>query len=288
MDSKSDFSLLNLTIVGLGLIGGSLAKAIRKKTNIGRLWAVDVDENVLKLAKDEGIIDEYYTEPEIPLSESDIIIFCTYPGKTVEIIKSNTDRFKAGSIVTDTSGIKSSIVKEIQSVMRDDVEFVGGHPMAGKENRGYEFSHENIFDNAEYILTPDENSSGRSIEILSELMKTVGFKKVVLMTPESHDKRIAFTSQLPHIIACALMNNRNVESDLGCIGGSFRDVTRVADINSDLWCELIYENKSNILDELDNFILDMNKICDTLRMNDVDGLKSMMKDSSLRRKEMNK
>lgn len=288
MENKSNFSSMNLTIVGLGLIGGSLAKSVRKKVNIGRLWAVDVDENVLKTAKKDGVIDEYFRSPEIPLSKSDIIIFCTYPVKTIEIIKNNMSRFKSNSIITDTSGIKSNIVREIQSVMRDDVEFVGGHPMAGRENKGYEFSHECIFENAEYILTPDENTSHGSIEILTELIKCVGFKKVTMMSPESHDKRIAFTSQLPHIIACILMNNQNVESDLSCIGGSFRDITRVADINSDLWCELICENMENILDELNNFMLDMNKICDTLKTDDVNGLKSMMKTSSLRRKEMMK
>lgn len=283
-----NFSNLNLTIVGLGLIGGSLAKAVKKHINIGNIWAIDIDEDILKLAKDEKVIDEYYMEAKTPLLESDITIFCTYPSATVEIIKNNMDYFKSNSIVTDTSGIKNNMVEELRAVMREDLEFVGGHPMSGKEGRGYELSHEGIGDNAEYILTPNEDISDHSIRILRKLIMDMGFKRVTLMSPEDHDKRIAFTSHLPHIIACALMNNHNIEDGFDGIGGSFRDMTRVADINSDLWGELIYENRVHILDELDNFLLDINKIYDTLKMNDIESLKSMMKISSLKRKEMDR
>lgn len=288
MSEEINFTNLNITIVGLGLIGGSLAKAIRKNIDFNNLWATDVNQNVLKAAKEDGVIDEGYINPEIPLSDSDITIFCTYPSATVEIIRNNVNHFKPDSIVTDASGIKNNIVKEIKSFMRKDVEFIGGHPMSGRESIGYESSDGGIFNSAEYILTPDENTSDYSIKVLTKLIKDMGFKEVSLMSAEVHDKRIAFTSQLPHIIACVLMNNRNIDKGYGGIGGSFRDMTRIADINSDLWCELIYENKRNILDELDNFILDINKIYDILKKDDVENMKSMMKTSSLRRKEMNR
>ncbi len=288
MSEEINFTNLNITIVGLGLIGGSLAKAIRKNIDFNNLWATDVNQNVLKAAKEDGVIDEGYVNPEIPLSDSDITIFCTYPSATVEIIRNNVNHFKPDSIVTDASGIKNNIVKEIKSFMRKDVEFIGGHPMSGRESIGYESSDGGIFNSAEYILTPDENTSDYSIKVLTKLIKDMGFKEVSLMSAEVHDKRIAFTSQLPHIIACVLMNNRNIDKGYGGIGGSFRDMTRIADINSDLWCELIYENKRNILDELDNFILDINKIYDILKKDDVENMKSMMKTSSLRRKEMNR
>lgn len=288
MSEEINFTNLNITIVGLGLIGGSLAKAIRKNIDFNNLWATDVNQNVLKAAKEDGVIDEGYINPEIPLSDSDITIFCTYPSATVEIIRNSVNHFKPDSIVTDASGIKNNIVKEIKSFMRKDVEFIGGHPMSGRESIGYESSDGGIFNSAEYILTPDENTSDYSIKVLTKLIKDMGFKEVSLMSAEVHDKRIAFTSQLPHIIACVLMNNRNIDKGYGGIGGSFRDMTRIADINSDLWCELIYENKRNILDELDNFILDINKIYDILKKDDVENMKSMMKTSSLRRKEMNR
>lgn len=288
MAGEVNFSNFNLTIVGLGLIGGSLAKAIRKNIVFKNLWAIDVDENVLKTAKDEGVIDEGYLSPQIPLSVSDITIFCTYPTIAVEIIKNNINYFKSHSIVTDTSGIKNNIVKELKSIMKNDVEFIGGHPMSGKESSGYEFSDGCIFSNAEYILTPDDDTSDCSISVLTELIKGMGFKGVSVMSAQTHDKRIAFTSQLPHIIACALMNNHNFDEGYQCIGGSLRDMTRIADINSDLWCELLYENKENILDELDNFMLDINMIYDILRKDDVKSMKSMMNTSSVRRKEMNK
>lgn len=279
---------LNVTIVGLGLIGGSIAKAIKKKLKINKLWAVDIDINILKEAKHEGVIDDGFINPKFPLENSDVVIFCTYPNVTIDFIKNNMQSFKNNSIITDTTGIKNKIVSEMSYIMRSDVEFIGGHPMSGKENAGYHFSDENICNDANYILTPDKNTSEFSIEILMEIIKGIGFKKITVMSPEVHDKTVAFTSQLPHIIACSLMNNKRVEDISNCIGGSFKDVTRVADINCDLWCELIHENKKNILDELDNFINDINNIYDIINNDDIENLKSIFIKSSLRRKEMNK
>lgn len=284
--SKLNLCNLNVTIVGLGLIGGSIAKAIRKNIDINNLWAVDVDKNVLNIAFEEGIINEGFIDPKIPLADSDVTIFCTYPVSTIEIIKENANHFKPNSIVTDTSGIKETILQELKDVLRQDVEFIGGHPMSGKESRGYEFSNENIFNSAEYILTPDGNTSDHSIKILTHIIKSMGFKKITIMSPEIHDKRIAFTSQLPHVIACALMNNRNIKNGFNCIGGSLRDMTRVADINSELWCQLLSENKRNILDELEIFMLDITNIYDILMKDDVDKLRLMMNTSSMLRKEM--
>lgn len=284
--NKLNLSNLNVTIVGLGLIGGSFAKAIQKNIDIKNLWAVDVDKNVLNIAVEKGVINEGFLDPKIPLKESDVTIFCTYPNATLEIIKENMNYFKQNSIVTDTAGIKEGIVKKMKDIIRDDMEFIGGHPMSGKESMGYEFSNENIFDGAEYILTPDDSNSDYSIKILSEIIKGMGFKKITIMSPEIHDKRIAFTSQLPHVIACTLMNNKNVKDGFDCIGGSMRDMTRVADINSDLWCELLSENKNNILDELENFMVDLQSIYDIIKKDDVNNLKLLMNTSSQLRKEM--
>lgn len=286
--SDLNFSNLNLTVVGLGLIGGSIAKAINKRLQVKNLWAVDIDINVLKKAEHEGIIDCGFTNPSFPLENSDVVILCMYPKASIEFIKKNMESFRHNAVITDTAGIKSKIADEIKSIIRHDVEFIGGHPMSGKENSGYQFSDENICNDANYILTPHENNSESAVNMLKDIIRGMGFKNIKVMSPEEHDEAIAFTSQLVHIIACAIMNSSKVENICSCAGGSFRDATRVADINSDLWCELIQENKTNILHELYSFINDMNNIYDIINNDETENLKSMFIKSGRRRKEMNR
>ena len=281
-----NISDLNISVVGLGLIGGSIAKSIIKYFAPKNLWAIDININTLNKAKADGVIKEGYVEPMYPLKNSDIVIFCTYPNITLDFIKNNMNYFKTNSILTDTIGIKSKIVTEIQKIIRDDVEFIGGHPMSGKENTGYEFSCDNMFDGAEYILTPSDNTKQNSLNLLTEIIKGIGFKTVTIMTHEAHDEKIAFTSQLPHIIACAMMNNKQFDDKINCIGGSFKDITRVADINVDLWSELISENKNNVLKEIGNFIDDINNIYDIIKSDNIEQLKSIFNKSCCRRKEI--
>lgn len=280
------FLNFNITIAGLGLIGGSLAKAIRKKLKVNHLWAVDIDNCVLTKAKKDNIIDDGFIDPSYPLENSDIVILCTYPNAAIKFIKDNMHIFKTGCIITDTSGIKSKIADGIKDLMRDDIEFIGGHPMSGRESAGYDFSDEKIFENSNYILTPSEQNSEHSVNILLELIRRIGVKNITVMTPEEHDEAVAFTSQLPHIIACALMNGSEQKNIKLCTGGSFRDATRVADINCSLWSELIHENKKNILNVLDNFLNDINNIYDTINNDNTENLKLMFEMSRKRRKEM--
>ncbi len=284
---ETDFSNYNITIAGLGLIGGSLAKAIRKKFKVNRLWAVDIDSCVLSKAKNDNIIDDGFINPSYPLENSDIVILCTYPNAAIKFMNDNMHIFKTGCIITDTLGIKSMITDGIKDFIRDDIEFIGGHPMSGRESAGYDFSDEKIFDNSNYILTPGELSSELSVNILLELIRGIGVKNITVMTPEEHDEAVAFTSQLPHIIACALMNGSEQKNIKSCTGGSFRDATRVADINCSLWSELIHENKKNILHVLDNFLNDINDIYDTINNDDTENLKFIFEMSRRRRKEMN-
>ncbi len=278
---------LNITIVGLGLIGGSIAKAIRKNLTVKNLWAVDLNINALEQSKKSGIIDDGYVDPSYPLENSQLVIMCTYPDTTLNFIKSNMQHFKQNALITDTSGIKSKLVQQVRQVMRDDLDFVGGHPMSGKETVGYEFSDDAIFLGANYILTPSEKNKQESIVFLKEMLLKIGFKKVIELTPQAHDEIIAYTSQLPHIIASTLMNNSKLEKSVDCIGGSFRDATRVADINSDLWCQLLYENKQNILPELLTLIQDITNIYDIINKDDLNSLKSIFEKSSMLRKEIN-
>lgn len=286
--NDADFSNNNFTIVGLGLIGGSFAKSIKNKLKYKNLWAVDIDRDILNQAVSEGVIDEGFTDPKYPLENSDIVILCTYPNITTDFLKINMPYFKQNSIVTDTTGIKNKIITEIRSFIRNDINFIGGHPMCGKESIGYGYSSDSMFINGQYILTPENNTSLEAVNILTEIIKNIGFKTVSLMSPEKHDETIAFTSQLPHLIACTLMSSKNIKQSLNCIGGSFKDATRVADINSDLWSELIFENKNNIIMQLDYFLNDIKNIYDIINNNDIEGLKSIFAKSSLHRREMNK
>lgn len=280
-------SNLNITIVGIGLIGGSYAKAIRKNIKTNKLWAIDINIDTINEATSTGVIDEGFIEPQFALENSDVVILCTYPNITMDFLKDNMKYFKLNALITDTMGMKNKIVSEALGIIRDDLEFIGGHPMSGKESMGYTSSDAEIFKNAQYILTPNKNTSIDSLNLLRQIVTSIGFNRIIEMSPQAHDERVAFTSQLPHIIACALMNNSGLDNNLECIGGSFRDATRIADINSGLWSELIFENKENILNELENFIIDMSNIQDIIKSDDRNSLISFLNKSSTRRKEMN-
>jgi prephenate dehydrogenase len=284
MDKACDF---NITIVGLGLIGGSMAKAIRENLKVKNIWALDLDRDVLKEAHRSGIIDEVFEDDVIPLKNSDMVILCTYPGEVLEFMKKNRDNFKPGVLITDTSGIKEKIVQGAREILKSDCEFIGGHPMSGKESMGYKHSDGSIFQGTNYIITPDEKSNKELVLLLKEILFTIGFKKIIEMSPGEHDRIVAYTSQLPHILACIMMNSRSYELSRDLHGGSFRDVTRVADINCELWSELLHENKQNIVAELEAVIEDMKDISRMIVNDDIDSLKAVFKNSSMLRKEMN-
>jgi len=242
---------IRITIIGLGLIGGSFAKSIRENTN-NYIIAYDQCEDTLKKALSEEIIDEGYTSAELAVSTSDLIIMCLYPEATMKFIENNGSYIKSDAIVTDTAGLKTDIVSFFKMRTHKDqiIEYIGGHPIAGSEKSGYENSNASIFKNASYILTPHEGNSKAALGTLSALLKQIGFASVTEMSPEKHDERIAYTSHLPHIIASALLNQM---PDQSLIGGSFRDATRVGQMNAELWQELVLTNKVNVLKCFDQF-----------------------------------
>lgn len=276
----------NITVVGLGLIGGSYAKAIRKKVKPKNLWAVDIDKKVLDYAEKEGIIDKGYEKADIPLKQSDIVIICIYPNLTINFIKENHCYFKSGAIITDTAGIKEKIVKEINSFLRKDLEFIGGHPMAGKESNGFKYASDEIFQGANYIVTPSNYNSKENIEKIKNMILKIGCKKIIQITPEEHDKVIAFTSHIPHILASILINNPILDNNEFCVGGSFMDATRVAKINSKLWSELLTDNCNNIVEQINQFEEDMEKIKRCILEKDKEQLQKIFDHSTLRRETL--
>lgn len=275
----------NITIVGLGLIGGSFAMAL-KELNPKNLWAVDIDKDAIRTAEEKKIIDKGYIEPETPLKKSDIVITCIYPNLTVKFIKDNIDNFKPGSIITDTAGIKEKLINEIDTFLRGDVDFIGGHPMAGRESKGLEYATKDIFDGANYLITPTAKNKVKNIEKVEKLVRSIGFKNIVKLDPKEHDEIIAFTSHLPHILASALINSDSRHDTKFFVAGSYKDATRVARINCELWTELIMDNRDNTLEQIEIFENSIASFKKAIMNNNKDELRTLFREGSRKREEL--
>lgn len=280
--SEPDFSSMEMTVVGLGLIGGSFAMALHQ-LHPKAIWAVDIDANILDQAEKDGVITQGFTDAEIPLQRSDVVIIAAYPDQSVTFIKNNLAHFKSGAIITDVAGIKEKLVQEINGCLRSDLSYVGGHPLAGKESGGYSNASAAIFQGANYLLTPVAETRPDSLAVIEKMLLRLGFRTPLQMSPAKHDTVIALTSQLPHVIAAALMNSGDTEDTGSLVGGSFRDATRVARMNPELWSELLLENKKNILVQIDEFIENVQHIRSAIADNNQEQLSGMLKEAGQRR-----
>lgn len=285
---ESDFNIrdLNITIVGLGLVGGSFAKALKplKPKNV---WGVDIDRATLDKGVELSIIDRGYLKPKEALKNADIVIICLYPTLVKDFIIDNRDYFKKGAIITDVTGVKKTLVEDINSILPENVDFVFGHPMAGREKKGIEYSSAEVFKGANYIIIPNPRNKAESIEIVKWLAENIGFKNIIEISPQKHDEVIAFTSQLPHVLAVALVNSDDLNIDTGSVvGDSYRELTRIAQINSELWTELFIENKENLLQKIGVFEESIKRIKRGILEEDRDLLKAEFISSSERRKKL--
>lgn len=282
---ESDFDF-NVAIVGLGLIGASYAMAL-KDLNPKYVYGIDRDEETLKKALEMGIIDSAHKEGDAFLKEVDLVIIALYPQDTVKFIKNNLKNFNEGAVITDTSGIKESVVEEINSFLPPTIEFIGGHPMAGKESKGIQCASADIFKKANYIITPTTKNSQYNINIIEKMAKGIGCKNVIYINTKEHDRIISFTSQLPHIIAVSLIDAYIEENDIGLYtGGSFRDATRVAAINSTLWSELFTMNSEKLLCEIERFEQSIKKLKKAIKAKDIETLNCILKKAALKREEL--
>lgn len=239
-----------VTIVGLGLIGGSIALGLVGK--VAEVRGIDVSDEILASARKRQMADVLSTSPEETIPYSDVVIVALYPKMTEQFILKHRNLFTPGTIVIDVSSIKSRIVSKLQNQMPRGVEFLGTHPMAGREGRGIDKAREEMFLGSYYLLTPTEKNSERAVKLLHSLMELLGVRKIVSLSPGEHDALVSYTSQMPHVLASLLMNGFT-ESSKFLIGGSFKDATRVASINEDLWTELFIENKEHLLHEMEQF-----------------------------------
>ncbi len=271
-----------ILIVGLGLLGGSYARALKRfGFHIG---AITKDQSSINYAIKENIIDEGSAElDERIIGEADLVIFALYPHVFVEWIEQNQGLLKSGALITDVTGVKGSIVYRIQDMLRPDVEFIAAHPMAGREVSGVENSTEKMFAGANYIVTPTEKNTPEAIQTCMELGRLLGFSNVTTLSPEEHDEMIGFLSQLTHCIAITLMTCNDKENMEKFTGDSFRDLTRIARINDQMWSELFVANKPALLNQMNLFIDQFNELKAMLENDDIDGMRGMMRLSTQRR-----
>ena len=271
-----------ILIVGLGLLGGSYARALKRYGF--HISAITLDQASIDYAVREGIIDEGSTElDERLIGEADLVIFALYPHIFVDWIEQHQGLLKSGALITDVTGVKRSIVYKIQDMLRPDVEFVAAHPMAGREVSGVENSTDKIFIGANYIVTPTEKNTPDGIRTCIELGRLLGFSNVTTLSPEEHDEMIGFLSQLTHCIAVTLMTCNDKENMEKFTGDSFRDLTRIARINDLMWSELFVANKDVLLEQMDLFITQFNRLKTMLEENDTEGMRQMMRHSTERR-----
>lgn len=274
---------MNICIIGLGLVGGTYALALRENPKINKITAIDIDQEAINKALELGIIDNGGTDSKDFLPEADLIIISLYPKLILDFIKDNLDNFKKSAIITDAAGVKKSIMDEVNKIPLE-ADFIFGHPMAGREKIGLQYADKNIFKNANYILTPNEKNRSENIATLKEIIYSMGFKNVSEITADAHDEIISFTSQLTHAIAVALVNSDNMKFDTNrFVGDSYRDLTRIAKINSKLWSELFLENKENLIHKIDAFQEKMEYIKNALLNDDADALEKEFQESTKRR-----
>ena len=271
-----------ILIVGLGLLGGSYAKVLKR---FGfHISAITKEQSSIDYALREQFIDQGSTElDEKIIGEADLVIFALYPHVFVEWIEKNQNLLKSGALITDVTGVKRSIVYKIQDMLRPDVEFIPAHPMAGREVSGVGNSTDKMFTGANYIVTPTKKNTPEAISTCMELGRLLGFSNVATLSPEEHDEMIGFLSQLTHCIAITLMTCNDKEDMEKFTGDSFRDLTRIARINDQMWSELFIANKDALLNQMDMFIDKFEKLKSMLQTEDIDGIRKMMRHSTERR-----
>ena len=277
---------MKIVVVGLGVIGGSFTMAL-KKAGFDDVYGIDINEESLKKAEEKGLIKEGFTSGDKIVKDADLIIISLYPRLVKKFILDNKNNFKDGAVITDATGIKKLFIEDVLNILPSNIDFVFGHPMAGREKKGIDFASAEVFNEANYIITPVERNKPENLDMIEDLVYKLGFKNVRRITPEYHDEMIGYTSQLPHALAVALINSDIEGRETGSfIGDSYRDLTRIANINEDLWSELFLGNKKNLLKSIENFEKELDKIKNAIKDDDTESLKKLFIKSTARREKL--
>ncbi len=270
---------MKIQVVGLGLMGGSLCKAVRRYTD-HTVLGMDLDEKTLEKALEQGAIHEIGTAET--LSEADLAIVCLYPEGTIRFLLDNGERFRKGGLVCDICGVKSAVVKAASGPLnRSGVRFVGCHPMAGREFSGFDYARADLFDGASFILTPDEHTDPSAVAELEAFARSIGFGQTATASPEEHDRIIAATSQLAHVVSNAYMKSPTLQKEAGFSAGSYLDLTRVAKLNEEMWTSLFLLNREALLYEVDTIMEHLSQYRDALNRQDAPGLRELLKEGRL-------
>lgn len=256
---------MNVGVVGLGLIGGSMAKAYKQSGHT--VFASDIDKTMLGFSKLEKVVDEELTDTNI--NQCNLIIIALYPDATIDFLKEKAKLFNQNASVIDCCGIKSEICEVgFELAEKYGFTFFGGHPMAGTHNSGYKYSSADMFKDAPMVIVPKRYDDIEMFDKAKQLLSPCGFGSFAVTTAEEHDKTIAFTSQMPHIISNGFIKSPNAKTHKGFSAGSYKDLTRVAWLNPKMWTELFFENKENLIKELDILIDNLNEYRSSLVCND--------------------
>ncbi|MBR5271986.1 MAG: prephenate dehydrogenase [Clostridia bacterium] len=272
----------NILIIGLGVIGGSYAKALTKQgycVNCITLEQRDIDYAL----EHKMILKGAAPDDKEMIAQADLIILAIYPDNCVKWVKENADYIKPTTLITDVSGVKQCVVDPIQKLLEGKAEFISAHPMAGREQSGVEFSDDSVFIGANFIITPTDSNSQSAIDFCRDFAKLLGFARVSILSPQEHDRMIAFLSQLTHCIAVTLMTANQTPDMEKFTGDSFRDLTRIAKINDLMWSKLFIANKQALLEEMDSFIAEFSRFRDMLAHDDADSMRRVMRLSTARR-----
>lgn len=275
-----------VSFIGLGLMGGALAMGIRKQ-GPDKICAFDINEEVLEDALRKEVIDWGVSEPEgirQILRVSDLVVICLYPQLALDFILEYMEDFKKNAVITDITGVKKLLVDHLKGVLREDLDLILGHPMAGSEKEGFGNADDSIFKERNYILVPQPENKPENLAFIKEIIRNLGFVNIVETTAEVHDQKIAFTSQLCHVIASALVDSEDDLHITDYEGGSFGDLTRIAMINAGMWTELFICNKEALVDQIEKFEKSMDTMKKMIQAEDSDGLTEIL--SNVRKKRI--
>ncbi|MCL2545619.1 MAG: prephenate dehydrogenase/arogenate dehydrogenase family protein [Oscillospiraceae bacterium] len=271
-------------IVGLGLIGGSLAKAYQRVDGV-RVLGADRDTSIMEFARLAQAVDEELTDENI--AQCELLLLATYPQGVIDWVTAKAAKIAKDAVVIDCTGTKKRICDALFPVAAaHGFVFVGGHPMAGTHQSGFKHSREDLFDDAPMVIVPPTFGDIQLFERVNRLLKPIGFGRVSMTTAEEHDEIIAFTSQMPHIISNAYIKSRTAARHKGYSAGSYRDLSRVAWLNADMWSELFVENRDALLDEMDEFIYSLKQYRDALKASDSKRLWALLEEGRRRKKEV--
>lgn len=276
-----------ILVVGLGLIGGSYAAALsRNGFDVG---AIDRDPDAIGYALEAGYIrhGSVTADPDY-IGGFDIVVFALYPSVLLDWVEKNARFFKKGALITDVTGVKSGIVFRVQELLPPGTEFVGAHPMAGREVSGVTNASPDLFCGANFIVTPTPANTEEAVRLCEDLGRELGAGTVSRLSPAEHDEMIGFLSQLTHCIAVALMSCKESRHLVDYTGDSFRDLTRIAKINENMWSELFLMNRDELLSQMDLFLEHFTLLRNALERGDAETMKSMMRLSTERRRYFDK